>query len=73
MAYRPLSFIFTENPLLVNKPLHNVAILVDATVAKEWPPTAHILTMFQVYLNNDTFFLVRRRAIEHFALRTNNH
>ena len=43
--------------LLIYKSLHNIAIFVDATVAKERPPTAHILAMSKVYVNNDTLLL----------------
>ena len=62
------SFIF-----LVDKSLHNITIFIDATVAKERPPTAHILAMSKVYINNYALLLIGCRAIEHFALRTYYH
>lgn len=59
--------------LLVDKSLCYLAVHVDATIAKEGPPAAHVLAVCKVYLHHYAVLCVGSRAIEHLALRTNNH
>lgn len=43
---------------------------VNASVAQEWPPAAHILRAFHIYFHNGRLSFVGRGAVEKFALRT---
>lgn len=59
--------------LLVDESLYYLAVHVDAAVAQEGPPAAHVLAVSKVYLHDHAVLSVGSRAIEHLALRTNNH
>ena len=59
--------------LLVDKSLCYLAVHVDAAIAQEGPPAAHVLAVSKVYLHDHAVLSVGSRAIEHLALRTHNH
>jgi hypothetical protein len=54
----------------VAESLGEVAIGLDATVAEEGPPAAHLLGVSQVKLDDDALLLVLRCFVDDFALRT---
>ena len=59
--------------LLVDKSLCYLAVHVDAAIAQEGPPAAHVLAVRKVNLHDHAVLSVGSRAIEHLALRTHNH
>ena len=55
---------------LIYEPLEDAAILVDAAVAEERPPAAHLLGALQVNLNDLLALLLVIGAEEELTLRT---
>ena len=63
----------SNRELLVDKSLCYLAVHVDAAVAQEGPPAAHVFAVSKVYLHHYAILCVGNRAIEHLALRPHNH
>ena len=55
---------------LVSESLCKLSELVDAPIAEERPPAAHILASLHVYVDDDALLFVGRCLIEQFALWT---
>src|SRR5712691_8120519 len=45
---------------LIQKPLRDAAITVNAAVAQEWPVAADVFKMFQIALPDQNFFFILR-------------
>lgn len=56
----------------VAESLGEVAIGLDATVAEEGPPAAHLLGALKVYFYHRSGLLVLRSLVEQLALRTSH-
>ena len=56
----------------INESLCYSAVFFYAAVAQEWPPAADLLTMAEVDVENEAFFLVVGSLIEQLTLRTGN-
>ncbi len=52
--------------------LVDISVVLDATVAEEWPPAAHILTVLDVDFCHDAFFFIVAGTVKKLALRTGN-
>ena len=59
--------------LFVDESLQDITIAVDAAIAQERPPTAHLLGALHADRNHLTDFLVLRSPIKELALRTDDH
>ena len=43
---------------LINKSPGNISVVLDAAVAEEWPPAAHILAVLQVDIYHQALFFL---------------
>lgn len=57
---------------LINESPGDISVVLDATVAEEWPPAAHILTVLDVDFCHDAFFFIVAGTVKKLALRTGN-
>ena len=55
---------------LIDKSLGDVAVVLDAAVAEEWPPAAHILAVLQVDIYHQALFFLIAGTVVELALRT---
>ena len=56
--------------LLVNESLGQRTVVLNAAVAQERPPAAHLLGALHIDVDNDGHFLVGRTFVEQLALRS---
>ena len=55
---------------LIDKSPGNISVVLDAAVAEEWPPAAHILAVLQVDIYHQALFFLIAGAVVELALRT---
>ncbi len=55
----------------IDKPFRDVIVRIDAAIAQEWPPTSYLLTVVQVDVDHNTFFIIIASLVMQFALRSN--
>lgn len=55
---------------LIDKSLGNISVVLDAAVAEEWPPAAHILAVLQVDIYHQALFFLIAGTVVELALRT---
>ena len=60
------------NARLVDVSFGEIAVMVDATIAKEWPPAAHLFGAYGRHFDDSSFGLAIRCLIYEFALRSGN-
>ena len=58
--------------LSVDEAAGDVAVVVNAAVAKKWPPAAHLLRVLEVEFYDNALLLVIGSLIDDFTLRTSN-
>ena len=57
---------------LIDKSLGDISVVLDAAVAEEWPPAAHILAVLQVDIYHQALFFLIAGTVVELALRTGN-
>ncbi len=62
------AYVLNSNTLSVEKAAGKPSESINASVAQEWPPAAHILRAFHIDFHNGRLSLVGRGAVEKFAL-----
>ena len=55
---------------LIDKSPGNISVVLDAAVAEEWPPAAHILAVLQVDIYHQALFFLIAGTVVELALRT---
>ena len=58
--------------VLVDETASDIAVMIDATVAKERPPAPYVLAVLEVYIYHKAFFLVVTCPVIELALRTSH-
>ena len=55
---------------MIYKPLEDISVFVDTSIAQERPPASHILRVLEVEFDDDALFLMAVGLIDDLSLRT---